>query len=608
MVAAEANIPALLLAYFKEKFPTFETRIGVPGAEVGLDVEFTVDLIVREKADAVSTGKLAVAVCILNEATRDNVLACYSQFAKLKSESETLLLQTFILAKATSTSLENMAAVLREANETVPSSRWLDGIIVLGAGVVTYGALDPVTQVSGHWLFFNHTPADMSLPALYIKLTSSPTLHPVPIWMYRVSANLLIAHESNRGAEVQRILGEFPKGLTCIDYQYDLEGQFKVMPEDQYIGKKMPVFPTDIVVAPDKVLGQIEYMEWQDGGIMIVTGDIPLDIFLVIGNFRSARPLSVNRKNGAQISCVVPLTRDGYNRLLSDIASRSNFTFRSSRPSLVMAKTLDEGVSTPLIARLHFSLLIFRDQAEPGSVNVDEFDKAIKAIFDNVLTVRNAARTVIGVIDRHIAGLTNGTSGQIQGNSIRIFGSIEMPIREEVEKLLNNVSRTLRVGMKSLFASFGEDLDFFLKKQSTFDTGILLLSQTDAPLAEYLKKSRVGWTDMVSRLRNDELEHGTGLFNRITYRIVSGRIEFDEPNLGGMPVRAFCDFVFNQLAKFVEELTVYLLQKKLPKGFIYNEIPIADRKPSQAVRFQMGINATGVGWQIEYSERSFDAV
>jgi hypothetical protein len=124
------------------------------------------------------------------------------------------------------------------------------------------------------------------------------------------------------------------------------------IPEDQYQGRMLPNFPLKIVTHDGNELAQVEYLKWQNGGVIIVTGDFPLDVFFGFRKLGLSRPVSKQHKEKYQISSVLPLSKLGFQNLLSEIQGKSNIQFLSSRPPMVIQKISNEGVSTPIIARL----------------------------------------------------------------------------------------------------------------------------------------------------------------------------------------------------------------------------------------------------------------
>ena len=128
---------------------------------------------------------------------------------------------------------------------------------------------------------------------------------------------------------------------------------------------------------------------------------------------------------------------------------------------------------------------------------------------------------------------------------------------------------------------------------------------SDPSLASYLKSCRLSWAEILSDLRNS-LEHDDRILQRVGHDLRGRNVVVLEPELKGRPVRELIDFIFDRLAKFVEEVTVHFLQRKMLYGFILEEIPLNDRDAKNASRFKPGINRDNIGWSIEYSSKRFD--
>lgn len=597
---AGSNLKEIFCDFLRCHFPDFavtmDTLINKDGAKIN------VDILVSGQADQKEN---ALAIIVLEELDKANLQEVYSRLALLKSEKETLRLQTIILARSSSETLEGIGVELINQNKLYPSSLWLDIVVILNDGFIAYGGQPLTNQTLGNFLFHTATPPEMAIPPLYLKLIALPSKTPLMACMYRIALNLLVAWPSERHGEANSLNIEGEHALPLIDYQYDLQGELKPMPENQYLDRKAPTFPIEIILPDNKVAGTIEHLEWQDGGVLVLKdGMLPLDFFLAFGQFKGPRAITIQRDKDLQFSSVLPLNKRDFEQFINTLRLRGNLRFHRAEPHYVIQTISNEGLSVPIIARLHMGLLELARKAPEQSLSADEYHRTLELIYSNIMSARKSLKEIKETYLNHLAGLKDGSTGRVEGNVIRILQPIDTLLRDATEKFINNCNRALKTGMQNLVKGLGYDIGFFYQKESQFQTAIKNLAAHEPELAEYLKKCRDEWSQLLIKLRNDHLEHGDSLITSISHTLVNRKIEASEPQMAGRGLIEITDFFFDKLSKFIEEITVYYLQEKLIPGFIFREIPLKDRQETCPNRFQLTV-ATAK-WKIAYTSTSFD--
>lgn len=603
-----SDIAQRMAEFINVEFPEFAALTHVPMSDLGINKEGEISLVVKEKSLIGKNGAadIAVAIVMIEELNTEKLKSAYDLLSKLKNELEIRELQTIIVAKSSNKKIITLGETVTELNCNYHSATWLDNVVVLNEGMLSYGVHDPCTKVIGHWLFHTATLSDMTIPALYYLLLVTAIENPLVPLFWRIATNLLVVRPSKRHKEVHELLTDEGRNvLTMTGYQCDLQGKLKPVPEDQYRGRMLPNFPLKIVTQDGKELGQVEYLKWQNGGVIIVTGEFPLDVFFGFRKFRISRPVSTQRKEKYQISSVLPLSKLGFQNLLAEIQGKSNIKFQSSRPPMVIQKISNEGVSTPIIARLRMGLMTFRDKLPPEAIDISAYDKALDLTLTNLMNARTGLNLIRQLFADYEEDIREGKIVRVQGNMINISEPIDDALGHAVESFINNCGRAFKTGMQRLVATLGGDIGFLFQKDSAFETGLAKLFQSDPRLAAYLKSCRQSWTEILSDLRNS-LEHDDRILQRVGHDLKGSNVVVLEPELKGRPVRELLDFIFDRLSKFVEEVTVHSLQRKMMYGFIFEEIPLSDRDPKSASRFEPGISRDNIGWDIEYSNNRFD--
>ncbi len=182
---------------------------------------------------------------------------------------------------------------------------------------------------------------------------------------------------ANRLLNWSDLLEDVPKGvITHFGFQANLTGQLVPVPPEDYAGRSIPTIPATIEDSTGNVLSTIEYRKWQDGGIILLTGKLPLDGLLIF--LQNVRPeyLRVIKRPQLQISPLLPLTRGQFGEFLKNIEGRSNLRVNTQPPQgFVIQKIMDEGTSTPFIARCTLGLR--RTHSLPAAHAAGPLDQAV---------------------------------------------------------------------------------------------------------------------------------------------------------------------------------------------------------------------------------------
>jgi hypothetical protein len=305
---------------------------------------------------------------------------------------------------------------------------------------------------------------------------------------------------------------------------------------------------------------------------------------------------------------VLRITRADFVNWLESIRRQSNLGVKNNPPRMVLQKFADEGVSTPLMARLFMEILRLRDQVFGDRAKCGEFDDAYEFVLMEVLNVRTTAQTVAKLWDEHARKVSQGEIARMQGKSIQIDESIDQSLNKEVQSFVNGAVRVLKHGMQKLTKMFGTDIGFLFQKANQFAKELKTLERSDAVLADYLKQVRLSWSESLMDRRN-AIEHDGWQLSKIRYSATSGAIESCEPEISGQKAREFVTFMLDRLLCFVEEVTVHCLQAKMAQGVSVTEVPPAQRTTDERGRFRLTPTSGGMPvWRLSYHQSSFEAV
>jgi len=572
------------------------------------------------ESGAVPVDNVAAVIDCYDVLTVEALEAAYQRIKMVKSlrksdrpeagKGETQMTTGFIVARNSDLTLEQISSEMGRMNSLVPSHYWPDAIAVLSTGIVNYSMHVPGSEQRG----------DFSLPAEATGKSS-----PVPSgWVQKVIrpagrltfnkvASLIIARVAifQPGVQVpdyhQLLKGMPSHGAVTQTYQFNLANTLVEMTIEQVIAARLPPDTFNIVGGKEK-LGSIQYQSWQDGGVFIVRGKFPIDPFLIFLNLvipgLPAKDLKYFRGPGVQISYVLPVNQRQFFQTLSMFERRSsNISIQRETAKVLMQKIGDEGTSSPFVARLMLGVMQIRDAVYDDKTRL-HFDKLYAPVLSGLQNARETSQDIAKEWEQHRAKVESGAIVRASGRMVRISESIDRSQKRDLEGFLNTAVRTIKNSLQVLANDLGMDIGFLFKKESAFQEGITKTRAFDPILADYLLATRQ-WSEPLVLMRND-LEHGTIPVPKVSYMLDSSPVRADEPRFNGRPITEFTNEVLDRIYCFVEEITVYCLRKKLPRGFEVTELPLADRDLRAPERFHITVTPGGrQAWVLAAHTRSF---
>lgn len=228
-----------------------------------------------------------------------------------------------VFAYETGTSLDTLAKNLLEINNKYPSNLWIDLVVVLDVGSVSYLVQSPFEQKMN--IFGGTSDKKPITPPWYIHLTTEDsgefTLNK---FFFRLISHLtffrkisIVDFDSLLGN--QKILSK-----TLGAYQFNLNGELKKVDKFHGSGNFAP-FSKPINIYTEgrgKFVGQITWVPWQDGCFIAYSCHLNPDFFIIplekllkmkIHLIRAAKEVNV------LMSQVLPLTKVDFIKLYSNL-------------------------------------------------------------------------------------------------------------------------------------------------------------------------------------------------------------------------------------------------------------------------------------------------
>jgi hypothetical protein len=286
-----------------------------------------------------------------------------SKAPETKGVPQTTTTLGVIFVANTTVPIETLAEELDHLNRQTPSWQWPDMIVVQSKATINYAVQFPGEKILGDFL----PPAEGALaggvPPMYIIIAMKPTGEHT----FNRMCAFIIAHLAifSPGAALPKwieILENTPKGVMALcGYQYNLRGDLLPVPRQFYNDRYFPPPPLRIEDPQGNLLSTIQFLPWQDAGVVLLRGKLPLEGLLVFLG-KEALKGKITR-DGLQISYVLPIAQSDFNVLLQRIQRQSNMRGRNDSTQWIVQKFADEGSSSPfhLMTPREFRTLIDGD-------------------------------------------------------------------------------------------------------------------------------------------------------------------------------------------------------------------------------------------------------
>lgn len=611
-----AGLNASLNQVFGKAFISEPGAMAAPDGDHSKKFPTTIRPVGTDAPDGiVASEACAVVVAVVDHLDAASLEVAYQQILEAKmlargpAPGDELIHSTLgvIYAHGTDLALEDIGANVRALNSARPSAGWTDRIIVAGVGTLEYGVQFPGdARIGGSWLPPSKDAFAGGTPSIYVIMA----MRPARAHAFNVMLSYLAGHLAAFSLQP-----DIPPHTAFLDgvgsivmptggYQYDLGGDLRPIPPEMERGRLVPQQPFEIEDQSGEVIASVLFIPWQDGGVVFMEGVFPLPGLLALGDepFRSATILTP--KGGAQISYVLPATSQMFGALLDRFQARSNLRIRQREHKWTMQKVADEGTSTPFVARLMLGILGMRDMVY-FSGEQEEFDRRYEVVSRALLGAREAMRQIEAIWAGHAARVRASEIIERRGQVLHVNESVDRPLQREAEGFLNSATRALKLGLQELVKFIGHDIGFLFKKQSTFETGLERLGQSDRLLADYLRLTRA-WSEQLIEARN-AIEHVGWSLPRIAYGQTPDGFSAAEPMVAGQPVTEFNRHMFDRLCCCIEDVVAHALSLRLPDGMALTEIALADRTAEAPERFALTVAVGGRPiWLLSYSQEPFD--
>ncbi len=549
----------------------------------------------------------------------DSLVASYARVSAAKAMSKTgpapgstTIEGTLgvIFAVDSAVPLEELANELERLNENTHSDFWPDAVAVATKGQVAYMA--QMLGDSGEpGLLLPPTPGTamkMAVPYYAKMMISASGTGTFNLAMHMMLAQLARCSPGYRLDGFETVLEGVPRqGLIQTTYQYNLAGELKPVPRSLIRESAMP--PKSVALYPrggKEQLGDMCFVPWQDGGVVVLKGKLPLEGMLVfLGGIISPeafKRIQKVKQGDLQISSVLPISERQYELMLRNIQRRGGLDVKPQQGQFVIQKFADEGASSPFMARILYTQM---RMAESLGAEREVYSLAHQSLVTTLLEMRDAAKDVAKTWRDYTRKIDKGSIVSRRGQHIEVTESIDRPLGRQVSEFLVTAARAYKVRLQEVTKSLGLDIGFHFANDKNFEKGLAALALIDAPLAAYLSAARV-WGDRLIKARI-AIEHETWALPRAVISDVGGRVIVTEPEIDGAPVTQLVADFADRILCFVEDVVARAVQKRMSPGLTLTEVSKGNRRAEMPERFQNTITGGGLPvWEIAYHASKFD--
>jgi hypothetical protein len=465
-----------------------------------------------------------------------------------------------IVGRISDLTLERISEEIGRLNELSPSHYWPDAVAVLSAGIVNYTAHLPASERSGDFFLPAEATTKRSpAPSVWVQ----KVIRPVERLTFNKVASLIVARVAifQPGVKVpdyKELLRDMPShGAGTQTYQFNLANTLVPMTTEQAIALRLPPDTFNIVSGMEK-LGSVQYQSWQDGGVFVVRGAFPLDLFLIFLRMAvpelTAADLQYFRGDGVQVSYVLPINERQFFQTLSMFESRSsNMSIRRETAKILVQKVGDEGTASPFVARIMLGVMQIRDAVYDEKART-QFDDLYEPILSGLRNAREASQDIAREWEQHQAKVESGAIVSVRGRTIHIGENIDRSLKRDLDSFLNTAVRTIKHSLQLLASDLGVQIGFLFQKEAAFEAGIAKTRAFNPMLADYLLATRQ-WSEPLVLMRND-LEHGKIPAPKVSYTLDNMPVKAEEPVLNGQRITEFTNGVLDRICCFVEEIVV----------------------------------------------------
>jgi hypothetical protein len=488
---------------------------------------------------------------------------------------------------------------------------WLDMIAVSDIGVVSYAC-----QIPGKTGLGDIFPPDADaltkyVPAYYVIATMRPTVDGT----FNKMISFIAGYTSvfSPGANVPNfnllVEGVSHNIVTLWGYQYNLAGELKPVPREFYKDRYLPPLPMRIEAKHGELLATVEFVPWQDGGVVLMRGEMPMGMILVYAGEQALKKAGLLKPApDFQVSYVLPITRQNFTEMLARLNRQSNMVVKPTEPSLMIQKLGDEGTSTPFIARIFMGLTRLRDVIYHNPRERFEYDEVLDQTYSALTSARSAAKEIEELWESHSRRVASGEIAHVRGNAIQVDEEIHRELKRKFESFIYSAARALKEGTRNFGERMGKHIGFLFQQQAAFERGLVALQVTDPALASYLQATRAEWSEHLIETRNN-IDHGGWSLPRVEYSSHNGSVVVKQPHIDGRTLTEFIRFMLDRLTCFVEDFTAHCLQSRMPQGVTITEIAIAERATEAPERFRLTLERGGLPkWTLTYRVGHFEEV
>jgi hypothetical protein len=324
-----------------------ETGATTPDFEAVIHAQYKPD---PSQPVSIPADTAAVALCICDNMTIADLRAAYDKIKQAKLlkkkpaiDGRSTITLGLIFALKTNLTLNQIADEIEQLNSETPDRIWTDMVAVVSNGILNYQGQFVTQDMGGDWLPPAEGAAAIQTTPIYIVTILKPTgEHTLHAMLHYMMGHLTFFGAAPKLTDITPALQNLPKhGVVRQGYQYNLSGVLRPVPEEMQRDKMMPTIPLLILDLKKKELGQIRYVKWQDGGLIVLKGKLPLEgILIFLGKAEIMQKLRVTKLPDVQLSNILPLNEADFRQMLTNFQQRFKYDHQYTTRKICSSKNL----------------------------------------------------------------------------------------------------------------------------------------------------------------------------------------------------------------------------------------------------------------------------
>ncbi len=274
-----------------------------------------------------------------------------------------------------------------------------------------------------------------------------------------------------------------------------------------------------------------------------------------------------------------------------------------------LVKVSDLGSQDLFTARMRMQILEIRDFVFSTEEDRREFDKFYGPVLQNLIEARIVMEECVNLLVQHRQKIKSGEIVKVENQTLRVDESIDDNLNIWFKDFfIRGYIANQNIIRFAKFLDF--KISFIFKSDSDFDKESKKFLENNPSggmkfFIDMVKDDREKWFSQFIDVRT-QIEHSGFQLPCIEYHLDSKNQPIGvEPRINDLDIPSYLSKMWENLFPFCEDIIVFLLAFKLPKGLVIKHIPEKNRDSDKPVRYTV-VPRSSMPQNVE--KQSFDSL